>query len=66
MANNKLRETVTEELQITMNLACYIAGILDAHDRDTLTQAKDALLENHKLITHLYNELEQKENQNGR
>jgi hypothetical protein len=61
----KLNETVNEELEITMNLACYISGLLDAFDTDTLTQAKDTLISNYKLITALHLELHKQARENN-
>lgn len=60
MQTHNLGKRVSDELEITMNLACYISGILDGQNSDALKQAKDALLSNHNLITNLHNELERK------
>ena len=53
MTGDNLDQRVEHELEVSMSLACYLAGLIDGMKLDDLTQAKDALLSNHALLTEL-------------
>jgi hypothetical protein len=49
----ELDKRVEQELEVSMSLACYLTGLIDGVKLDGLSQAKDALLSNHALMTEL-------------
>ena len=53
MTGDNLDKRVEHELEVSMSLACYLAGLIDGSRVDELTQAKDALLSNHTLMAEL-------------